>query len=86
MDGKNEREIINSLKCCQTRQCDDCFYQHDMDCMESMLQDAVDLLHCKNDTILLYENKIENGESDAPKTSQKKPTLQPMDGDDDIPF
>lgn len=28
----------------------------------------------------------DNVESDAPKTSQKKPTLQPMDGDDDIPF
>ena len=28
----------------------------------------------------------DNAESDAPKTSQKKPTLQPMDGDDDIPF
>ena len=28
----------------------------------------------------------DNAESDAPRTSQKKPTLQPMDGDDDIPF
>ena len=28
----------------------------------------------------------DNVESDAPRTSQKKPTLQPMDGDDDIPF
>ena len=28
----------------------------------------------------------DNVESDAPKTSQKKPTLQPMDRDDDIPF
>ena len=28
----------------------------------------------------------DNVESDAPKTSQKKPTLQPMDDDSDIPF
>jgi single-strand DNA-binding protein len=28
----------------------------------------------------------DNAESDAPRTSRNKPTLQPMDGDDDIPF
>lgn len=57
-----EKEIVNSMKCCQTRKCEDCFYQKTMDCMETMLQDAITLIDSKREVILEFNRKLENGE------------------------
>ena len=62
MSAKNDKQIINSLKCCPERKCDDCFYQNEMDCMENLMLDALGVIDRQRELLHGVKQKIENGE------------------------